>query len=252
MFFNSIENLIKVNVPEFPVVIPTFNNPTYLKKTVDYFSERGFEIIVLDNASTYPPMLELLFNLSEEDNIFVVALPSNYGPRYFYENKNFYSWLPNHFFATDPDLEFNKNLKKENWLELIEVSRTLGVYKVAAALTLDIEDSEHELDVLISSMNTTVRKIESGYYENICMVTDQGDTVYIAPTDTTMSLYNKEFEGHFMLSCVRVSGKFDTLHYGWLTNPPIPKEEKDYYTEACRDNFYSSGEVVKRGQGPTY
>jgi hypothetical protein len=253
MIFNEINELIKLDPPELPIVITTFNNSTYLKNTVDYFLEREFNIIVLDNDSTYKPMIELLNELSNNDNIYVIKLSENHGPRYFYENKNFYRWLPELFFATDPDLGFNENLKRKDWLHLIEISNDRQLYKVGVGLRLDMEDGTHNLDIFIPSMNTTIRYIEANYYGIPSFSTEDNDMVYNAPIDTTFSLYNKRFDvNSFMSSCVRVTGKYSAWHYGWLLNPPIPQEEQDYYTNACKDLFYSSGEVLKRGQRPSY
>jgi glycosyltransferase involved in cell wall biosynthesis len=87
--FNSIWELLEIKSPDLPIVIPTFNNPTYLKNTVDYFLERNFNIIVLDNASTYPPMVKLLFDLSENDKCYIIMQNFNEGPRQFFYNQGF-------------------------------------------------------------------------------------------------------------------------------------------------------------------
>jgi glycosyltransferase involved in cell wall biosynthesis len=256
MKFNDIQSLIQIDSPELPIIIPTFNNPTYLKNTVDYFLERDFNIIVLDNASTYPPMLELLFELSENNKCYVVMQNSNQGPRQFFYDNSFYNWLPNYFYATDPDLGYNKDLTREDWLSFIDISERLDMYKVGVGMRLDIEDS-NILDLVRNyGYMTSIRELENGYYNSPCSATEQGDIIYNAPIDTTFALYNKKNQpvsgNNFMDKNVRVRGRFDSWHYGWFDPQPIPAEEQEFYTEACKPYVFSSGEVVRRGEGATY
>jgi len=254
--FNCIDDLIKEKSPETPIVIPTFNNPTYLKNTVDYFLKRDFNIIVLDNASTYPPMIKLLFDLSENDKCFIVMQSSNQGPRQFFYDNNFYNWLPNYFYATDPDLGYNEDLTREDWLSFIDISEKLDMYKVGVGMRLDIESS-HILDLVRNyGYMTSIRDLENGYYLKPCSVTEHGDVIYDAPIDTTFALYNKRnqpvFGNNFMDKNVRVRGRFDSWHYGWFDPQPIPAEEQEFYTEACKPYVFSSGEVVRRGERAAY
>ena len=47
-----------------PLYIPTFNNPTYTTNFINQVDELNFsKIIIMDNNSTYPPMIKLLKEL---------------------------------------------------------------------------------------------------------------------------------------------------------------------------------------------
>ena len=64
-----------------PVLIPVFNNPTYTRTFVNQLKVLNVEnIIILDNNSTYKPMLELLNDLENEHQ--VIRLGYNRGPHY--------------------------------------------------------------------------------------------------------------------------------------------------------------------------
>jgi hypothetical protein len=123
---------------EIPVLIPCFNNPTYLQNMVKQLRALRFRnIIVVDNASTYPPMMEYLSSLSRE--LTVVLLDENKNARYstFLDEKN-YALLPQYFCVTDPDLEFNAQLPSDFLAELVCLTEKHAVGK--AGFSLDISD----------------------------------------------------------------------------------------------------------------
>lgn len=62
-----------------PIFIPVFNNPTYLTQMLSQLRLLGFEnIIIVDNNSTFPPMLNCLSTL--ESDLTVIRLDNNRGP----------------------------------------------------------------------------------------------------------------------------------------------------------------------------
>ena len=252
MIFTSINHLtVKKECPDLPIIIPTFNNPTYLRKTVAYFEKRNFNIIVIDNNSTYLPMRALLNKIAKKH--IVVAQNINEGPRQFYNNVDFFwNWLPRYFFVTDPDLGFNEELTKKDFLKFIDISNEYNIFKVGVGLRLDIEQGNNLDQKYQFTFESTIRDLETGYLKILHATTDTGDPMYLAPIDTTFALYNKKNYVNFMAPCLRVHGKYEVWHYGWFSPPPIPKEEADYYTQACNGLPFASGEVLKRGEKSIY
>jgi glycosyltransferase involved in cell wall biosynthesis len=91
---------------EIPVLIPTFNNPTYLRLMLKQLATRGMRnVIVVDNASDAPDMLALL--TEAEADAKVVRLSENRGPRDIIGNDASFRLLPEIFCVTDPDIVFN-------------------------------------------------------------------------------------------------------------------------------------------------
>ena len=122
MFF-EIDELTKNNPPELPVIIPTFNNPTYLQMMLKQLDKVSlFDTIILDNGSSSHKMLSLL-----QSQDCVVTVPN--GPRDYY-NTEIYKWLPNYFIITDPDIGFNCNLPHDFLDILKNVSCKYKKYKV--------------------------------------------------------------------------------------------------------------------------
>lgn len=231
----------------FPVVIPTCNNVTYLKRTIDFFKSRDFnEFLIMDNGSSYPPMLEFLHQVAHQ---YTVLLSShNPGPREFYKNKDILDWLPNYFIVTDPDLIFKEELDRKSIDYLIEITEKHQIFKVGSALALEMtEPNILDIPARWCQSDLTIRLWERSFWENIFSVTNYGDVIYKAPIDTTFALYNKKYDtGLFMHNNLRVAGRYTAKHCGWMEPPPIPLEEYEFYRNAMNAK-HSSSESIKSG-----
>jgi len=234
------------------LIIPTFNNFTYTRNTIDRFQNLVDDIMVLDNASTYEPMLDYLDSI--DGDVEVKRYESNEGPRRFYNDKWFYWDLPYQFLVTDPDLEFDDRLDRQALDHLFELTEELSAYKIGSALSLDLDEDNVLDDGLVwCGRATNVREIEAAYYGNpISTKTKYGDRIYVANIDTTFAAYNRLHETGFMDTNYRVDGRYLAKHYGWLKNPPIPKDEADYYTMITESSQFSSSETTKRGKNYDY
>jgi GT2 family glycosyltransferase len=72
-----------------PLYIPTFNNPTYTFNFINQVAGLNFsKIIIMDNNSTYPPMITLLNEL--ESKYEVIRLDENLGPHLILRNPEYY------------------------------------------------------------------------------------------------------------------------------------------------------------------
>jgi hypothetical protein len=228
MIYDNIKSLVEDNeCPEFPVIIPTYNNPSYLKLMLNQLNKYNLNnVIIIDNFSLYPEMRELLKELS--DKYTIVAKFTNEGPREFYTNPVLFNWLPEKFIVTDPDIGFNQNLPS-NFIEILEkVSEDFNLFKVG--LALDIEFEGNEAIKKIMPWGQSIYNWEATMYLNQIGETLSGDPIYKAPLDTTFCFVNKKYDnGDFLFtSTARVGGNFISQHYGWYENPPIPIKEKEY------------------------
>jgi len=228
MIYNSIYEMVKdIDPPKLPVIVPTHNNPAYLKMMLGQLDKYGLDnVIIIDNFSLYPEMRALLKEIS--DKYIVVSKFTNEGPREFYTNPLLFNWLPQKFIVTDPDIGFNPNLPS-NLIEILEkVSEDFNLFKVGFAL--DIEFDGNEAIKKIMPWGKTIYDWELAMYLNQIGETSSGDPIYKAPLDTTFCFVNKAYDnGDFLYtSTARVGGNFIGQHYGWYENPPIPKEEKEY------------------------
>jgi glycosyltransferase involved in cell wall biosynthesis len=242
MIYPNIDQIPKHFFAGTPVIIPSFNQLYYMKNTIKQLKRFGLEnFIILDNGSTYPPLIKWF----EQIDAPVIIDLSNPGPRNFFTNQDIWNKLPNYFIVTDPDLEYSARTPDTLVQDLIEISETFSLPKIA--LALDTSDKEE--------MVPMVEDWEVEYWKEIIARTKYGDPIYQAKTDTTFALYNKKFvqrpgllawDADFF-SAPRVAGRFSCKHWGWYYKKPIPKEEYEYYKNTATYWSSTEHELKKRG-----
>jgi len=235
---------------DIPIIIPVFNTATYLSSMVEQLEKLNLtNIIICDNESTYPPMLQLLDELSNKYH--VVKWGKNMGPRVYTEDKDICSKMPKNFIVTDPDLLFNPEMPKRAIDKMKRIIDTYGISKTGLAIDIDSPDERkrffnaHQVDMW--ERNYWSRKVEQ-YPER--------DDLYAAPIDTTFCLYDRD---KFLLeidgvpgkmtcntSAIRIAGRFTCRHMGWWAEQPLTEEEYDFYKNT---HTWSSTENEKKRLG---
>jgi hypothetical protein len=214
---------------DIPVVVPTFNNPTYLRSMMFQLRALTFtRIYVIDNASTYPPMLDYLTDLAKE--IRVIRCSKNFGPHFILAPQNRVQ-LPEAFCITDPDLKFNPRLPDDFLPQLIGLTERHRIGK--AGFALDISDRSRMWKRKFANKNDsfTIWEAEQGFWK-VKIDEIKGNPVYSVCVDTTFSVCNqKYFNIEDYLSAVRVGGDYTARHLPWYSDEPIPAEEAAYYTK---------------------
>ena len=218
-----------------PIIIPVFNAPTYLKSMIDQLEARGWtNVIICDNDSTYPPMLDLLNELSIKYS--VVMWGKNLGPRVYTEDKDICSRMPKYFIVTDPDLLFNDAMPASALNKMKRIVDMYGVSKVGLAVDIDspeeIEKFFNPKGVELGERVHWIKKIDR-YQES--------DDLYHAPVDTTFALYNRDA---FLVeidnvpvrmtcntSAIRIAGRFTCKHMGYWKETPLSEKEETHYKD---------------------
>lgn len=233
--------------PEFPVIIPTFNNPEYLQMMVEQLESYGLhQIIIVDNWSTHPKMVELLDRYAVD--YIVVKKFTNDGPTEFYRNPQFFAWLPEKFIITDPDIGLNPNLPNEFVEILEEVSEQYSCMRVGFALDIEMPGISHNMhDIMFHTTGLTMYQWEDRFWQEKVGETRLGDPIYSAPIDTTFCYINKKYDvGDYYNPSVRIAGNFTAQHYGWYNEPPISNEELEYYLAHIPGHWSETGNAIKR------
>lgn len=239
MLYLSIDSLIKIDPLTKPIIIPTFNNPYYLKRTIHQLVRNNVNLplIIEDNNSTYIPMLRLLSYLATLKNFYIVMKQNNDGPRHHILYRPYFNWLPNIFLLTDPDLDFNKNLPNNFIGELELLSEKHKTFKSGFALDYLMEGQD--------LVPFYVRALEPHYWKVLLETTENGDDVFSAPIDTTFCLINKKFfMGSTLGPGLRVAGNYTASHLPWLKKPPVPLEEYLFY-EKTVDHWASNIRILR-------
>ena len=211
-----------------PVYVIAFNNLTYVKSMVDQLRElRVKKIIIVDNCSTYPPLLQYYEQqkaIKNSETVFqLIKMDSNYGSNVI--TNCFYKFLPEVFVITDPDLKLNPKLPSNFLEQLYNISNIYKAYKVGFAL--DLSDSI-KFNQEMKFRNMSIEKWESQFWRD--KISDEKYELYKAEIDTTFAVYNKKYSTPRSLQ-IRVAGDFTCKHLPWYQDDFMPKDELDYYVK---------------------
>ena len=92
-------------VKNFPLLLISYNRLSYLRQQVDYFRSLGFSrLVILDNASTYEPLL-VWFEQIEKEGVVVERLQKNFGPYALYSEPTLFErYARDFYFMSDCDI----------------------------------------------------------------------------------------------------------------------------------------------------
>ena len=201
-----------------PIYIINFNQLTFLEPMIDQLSFMGYrKIIVLDNKSTYPPLIKYYKNLP----LFkakVIYLEKNYGHKALYASGIYKSLQKSFFVLTDPDLIFPKDFPRTFVYDFAKLIEKYGI-KVGTALKID--------DVL----KNQVIGWERQFWQN-----EIEPGTYLASLDTTMALYGPNFYEKFPFDdfqtvhpAIRVAKNYVVKHAPWyFTVENLPDDYRFY------------------------
>jgi glycosyltransferase involved in cell wall biosynthesis len=222
-----------------PVLIPTFNNPTYLRNMLAQLrSLRLRDIRVVDNASTFPPMLELLATIEREFR--VVRLHENAGPRALLSAEN-RAALPQFFCITDPDLQFNPDLPANFPARLIELTERHRIGKAGFALDISEPEKLRPNLLWIRKRRWRIWEWEAQFWDRP-LGEVEGNPYYAAAIDTTFALCNQAYLDASaqagLFRAVRVAGRYTAKHLPWYRDHHLPPEEAEFYRTRARRSVY--------------
>lgn len=211
------------NLKSVPVLIINFNQLFYLKRLIDFLTKRGFmNIIILDNNSTYPPLLDYYNNLKGKVNIEYLA--ENFGHMVLYKAPDLLEkYCQGYYILTDSDIIPNDQLPNDF---LDKMLNKLDQYfshvtKVGFALRLDNLPDHFKLKPKVLAWEALFWKNEV-----------EPDT-FLTTIDTTFALYKPRFGLQFtnidFLKGVRLAGNYTAEHGGWYLNTENLSDENKYY-----------------------
>ncbi len=229
LHFNSKIRLQLRNPQSIPIIIINFNQLFYLKKLVDFLILRNFEnIVIIDNHSRYPPLLEYYETLPT--NVIVERMTENLGHMVFFENAELQKKYGRGFYVvTDPDINFYPDYPVDFMTKMLKllIRYKLEVTKVGLALNLD-DIPDH------FTLKKKVLNWEKRFWENEVM-----KDVYKAIIDTTFAMYlpgfPQKFKTNGFYSALRIGGRYKVQHGGWYVNHKDLTAEQKFYQSTCMD-----------------
>lgn len=203
---------------QIPIYIIVFNSLTYLKKLLKFLESCGYENIhIIDNCSTYPPLLKYLSTTHHH----VHQMDRNYGYMVFYESGKFDDVIQNQYYVlTDPDIVPGEDCP-ENFMDVFWnlLQCTPDVNKVGFALRIDdLPDGYKNKNLVLSwEANFWTRPLKN----------NMGLEVYDAKIDTTFALYRpkKYWINPDRKSALRVAGEYSARHLPWYQCVETPEQE---------------------------
>jgi len=203
-----------------PVIINNFNRLTTTRKLAEDLSKLGYRNIhILDNASTYPPLLEWY----KECPYTVKRLDANLGNLAIYNSayiSNFNGWVV----YSDSDILLGENTPQDVVEKMIEATEKYGYLKAGLSLRID--------DLPNTDYGNKARIWERKYWEQ-----KLEEDVYEAEVDTTFSIIRTDQP--FMYKALRLGGRYTAIHHPWYLDYSNLSEEEKYVINAS-DSTYST------------
>lgn len=206
---------------DVPVVINNFNRVIVLEQLVDWLRRAGMRrIYILDNASTYPPVLDYYRRI---EGVTVVPLGKNIGFRALWRSRFFLSVAQHYYVYTDPDVLPVQECPLDVVLHLHQVLMRFAD-KQKAGLGLKIDD----LPDCYTRKNDVVQW-EQKYWQR-----ELAPGVFDAPVDTTFALYRPWARGGWWIPSVRTGGPLLLRHMPWYADSNAPDDEERFYQRVIR------------------
>lgn len=211
---------------DIPIFINARDRVGVLRKLVNWLLKAGYRnLIILDNNSTYPKLLEYYSKLEEDSRVKVVLLKKNLGYKAL--------WLSNiledmkistPYVYTDPDVLPIDECPKDFMKRLIKILdsnheiRKVGLSLLWEDITIDNKEKHRRIQFDL---------FKRGYL---------GDNISYANVDTTFALYSN-LRIYSLRFSMRTYGDFRLRHLPWYFNyKKLPEDEKYYLEHADRNS----------------
>lgn len=214
-----------------PIIINSFNRLTTLKRLISSLEQRGYtNIYILDNCSTYPPLVEWLKEVPYE----VIHLPNNLGFKALWKHKpSRKRFCGDYYIYTDADVELDSNCPDDIVERMFSLLRDNYPYAFKIGPSIRIDDLPDCYD----------RKQEVIEWESRFFTRPEGKDLFRAPIDTTFALYRPRIglSRRPSLEAYRMAAPYQIKHLPWYEDSQNPTEEERYYKEHCRHTTAWSG-----------
>ncbi|MBK8565294.1 MAG: hypothetical protein IPN76_18615 [Saprospiraceae bacterium] len=220
-----------------PVFINNFNRYRHLKAQMKWLSSLAdpVSVIIIDNNSTYPPLLAFYETLNST-NVQVVKLGFNsWRKGAVHLSKQLLGF--DKFIITDPDLLPCEDLPKD---VLSHLSDLLDRYPAYNHIGLSLEIN----DLPDNPLRETVRRHESKFWPPSAQVL-KGE-VMVADVDTTFAIYRNGSDVEALSPALRTVRPYTLRHLDWYIQPDDLTEEYRYYLQSVMPIATWSSEVKRK------
>jgi hypothetical protein len=204
-------------IRKIPVIINNRNRYSCLLKLLEWLEKAGMtEIIIIDNASTYPPLISYY----ETTKYKVLRTGVNGGPFAIWKLKETEPLLSDFYIYTDADVVPDKTAEFTSIRLMYQrLRRDLRIDKIGFSLRIDNLPDHFKL------------KHEVIAWENQFWQVRDSREFWVAKVDTTFALYAPFAKGGGECRALRTDAPHTALHLPWYENSAAPGEEDNYYRD---------------------
>ncbi|TXB65410.1 glycosyltransferase family 2 protein [Vicingus serpentipes] len=227
IFDSNLRNQIR-NPKNIPVIIISYNQLFHLKQLVDFLLlNKHQDIVIIDNNSTYIPLLTYFDEIEKNNNVTIHKLRENFGHLVFWKNKElFEKYSKGYHIVTDADIVPHEKTPSNYlsvFLKLLNTNK--DITKVGFSLYLDD----------IPDYNPNKKNIinwENQFWQN------KINKHYLSSIDTTFAMYRPNYKrnNHNFLSGIRTNKPYTARHGGWYINPKALTEEQLFYIKTANSS----------------
>ena len=221
-----------IDTKEIPIIINNYNRLSYLLKLIDSLTSRGYHnIYIIDNKSTYPPLLEYY----KKTPYTVFQLDKNVGYQALWKTNIFKKFKNSFYVYTDSDLELD-TLCPDDFLDYFYylLKKYPFAQKVGFGIRIDdLPDCyEHKQDVIKWEKKFWALEKEPG--------------VYRAEIDTTFALYRPFCHGiaSARKETYRLGFPYVVKHLPWYVDSKNMSDEDKFYVSTIVQSTHWSKQSV--------
>jgi hypothetical protein len=235
--FNTVVRSQLNNPKTIPIVIISFNQLNYLKDLVDFLLKKQYtNVVILDNKSTYPPLLDYFDTIKEQVTIY--RLQENIGHLSFWKSEAiFKKYSKGYYVVTDADIVPVSECPEDFINQFIKlIDKAFDRTKVGFSLKIDdIPDTNPNKEKII-------------VWESKFWRSKINKNVYKAPIDTTFALYRPRYSYKLkdFTKAWRTDFPLQASHGGWYLDSKNLTEEQHYYFKTA--NASASWQINDKGQ----
>lgn len=210
---------------DVPILINSFNRLYPLELLAAWLRRAGQRnLVVLDNASSYPPLLRYLARLERDQTARVIRLGENLGHLAPWRSDLLTGLgIDTEFVYTDPDIVPDPACPCDLVARLQALLRDEpALHKAGPGLRVD--------DIPVSFAHRT----HALAWERQFWTRPAAPGVFLAKIDTTFALYRPGGTHGRDLTAARLGWPYMAAHLGWWVDAESPSEEDEFYRRWAR------------------
>lgn len=211
--------------------IINYNRITLTKQLADWCADKGLDVVIVDNGSSYLPLYEYYDNCPYP----VIHLNANYGSHVVWDTNILSLFgISEQYIVTDPDLDLTAI--PDDFLDVMKegLKRYPGMIK--CGLSLEINDLP----------NTTQGEYIKNSWELKYWKKPLDEMFFNAPTASTFALYREGVTKWKLTPSIRTNRPYTAKHVPWYYTDfnSLPEDEK-YYYNTTNDRWATGKERIK-------